>query len=69
MTHRQTGAGDMHVGGSAPRPTEAEILDTIRLGEPSNLEGQNSVQYVRNGIRVIINREMPWQSTSYYIGG
>lgn len=69
MTHRHTGSGDMHIGGSAPRPTEAEILNTLRFGRPSNLEGQNAVQYVKDGIRVIVNREMPWQSTSYYIGG
>lgn len=69
MTHRHTGSGDMHIGGSAPRPTEAEILDTLRFGQSSGLEGQNAVQYVKDGIRVIVNRDMPWQSTSYYIGG
>jgi hypothetical protein len=68
MTHRHTGSGDMHIGGSAPRPSEAEIADTLKYGKASPLAGQNAVQYVRNGIRVIVNRDMPWQSTSYYIG-
>ncbi|MGQ4511803.1 hypothetical protein [Streptomyces sp. DW26H14] len=52
MTYRHTGSGDMHVGGSAPRPTEAEILDTLRNGEASSLSGQNAAQYVRNGIQL-----------------
>jgi hypothetical protein len=69
MTHRHTGSGDMHVGGSAPRPSEAQVLDTLRLGSRRELEGQNAVMYVRNGVKVIINRDMPWQSTSYFIGG
>jgi hypothetical protein len=69
MTYRHTGSGEMHIGGSAPRPTEAEITNTLRFGEASPLDGQNAVQYVRDGIRVIVNRTMPWQSTSYYIGG
>ena len=68
MTHRHTGSGDMHIGGSAPRPSEAEIADTLKYGKASPLAGQNAVQYVRNGIRVIVNKDMPWQSTSYYIG-
>jgi hypothetical protein len=68
MTYRHTGSGDMHIGGSAARPTESEILDTLRNGKASNIPGQNAAQYVRNGIRVIVNRNMPWQSTSYYIG-
>lgn len=69
MIHRHTGSGDMHIGGSAPRPSEAEVLDTLRFGRSAGLEGQNAVQYVKDGIRVIVNRDMPWQSTSYYIGG
>jgi hypothetical protein len=67
MAYRHTGSGDMHVGGSAPRPTELEIRTTLSQGEASPYGG-NSVQYVQSGIRVIINRDMPWQSTAYYIG-
>jgi hypothetical protein len=69
MAHRHTGSGDMHIGGSAPRPTEAEIMDTLGNGEFGPYGEGNSVAYVRNGIRVIVNRDMPWQSTAYYIGG
>ncbi|GIH01963.1 hypothetical protein Rhe02_00300 [Rhizocola hellebori] len=69
LTYRHTGAGDMHIGGSAARPTQAEILDTLGSGTRSELTGQNAVQYVRDGVKVIINRDMPWRSTAYYIGG
>jgi hypothetical protein len=69
MTYRHTGSGEMHIGGNAPRPTEAEILDTLKQGKATPLDGQNAVKYVRNGIKIIVNRDMPWQSTAYYIGG
>jgi hypothetical protein len=67
MAYRHTGSGDTHIGGSAPRPTELEIRTTLSQGTASPYGG-NSVEYVNNGIRVIINRDMPWQSTAYYIG-
>jgi hypothetical protein len=69
LTYRHTGAGDMHIGGSAPRPTLSQILDTLGSGTPTELTGQNAVQYVRGTIKVIINRDMPWRSTAYFIGG
>lgn len=69
MTYRHTGSGDMHIGGSAPRPTELEIRTTLSQGEGTVLEGQNSVSYIHNGVRVIVNRDMPWQSTANYLGG
>jgi hypothetical protein len=70
MAYRHTGSGNMHIGGSAPRPTESEILETLAKGRWQELESSpNSVQYVWNNIKVIVNRDMPWQSTSYYIGG
>jgi hypothetical protein len=69
MVYRHTGSGDIHIGGSAPRPTELEIRTTLSQGESEVLKGQNSVEYINNGIKVIINRYIPWQSTSYYLGG
>lgn len=69
MVHRHTGSGDLHIGGSAPRPTEAEILDVLKFGRSSGLDGQNAVKYIKDGIRVIINRDMPWRSTSYNMRG
>jgi hypothetical protein len=69
LTHRHTGAGDMPIGGSAPRPTLSEIDDVLAHGARTELSGQNAVQYVKDGIRVIVNRDMPWRSTAYYIGG
>jgi RHS repeat-associated protein len=67
MAYRHSGSGDMHIGGSAPRPTEVEIRTALSRGESSSYGG-NSVQYVYRGVRVIINRNMLWQSTAYYMG-
>lgn len=70
MAYRHTGSGEMHIGGSAPRPTDREVLETLAKGRSQELEqSPNSVQYVWRGVKVIINRNMPWQSTSYYLGG
>ena len=69
MAHLHTGSGDLHIGGSARRPTEAQNLDALRFGRSNPLEGQNAVQYIKCNVRVIINRDMPWQSTANYIGG
>jgi hypothetical protein len=69
MTYRHTGSGDMHIGGSSPRPTEAEITQALRNGLAQDYEDHNAVQYVLGRVKVIINRDMPWQSTAYYIGG
>jgi hypothetical protein len=69
MACRHTGSGDIHIGGSAPRPTEARNLDALRFGRSSPLEGQDAVQYVKGNVRVLIDRDMPWQSTADHIGG
>lgn len=69
MTYRHTGSGEMHIGGSAPRPTQAEILETLARGRTARVEGPDSVAYIHRGVKVIVNRNMPWQSTAYYIGG
>ena len=69
MAHRHTGSGDLHIGGGARRPTEAQNLDALRFGRSNPLEGQNAVQYIKGNVRVVINRDMPWQSTANYIGG
>jgi len=67
MAYRHTGSGDLHIGGSARRPTEAQNLDVLKFGRSNPLDGQNAVEYVMGRVRVIINRDMPWQSTSHYI--
>jgi hypothetical protein len=69
MTYRHTGSGDMHIGGSARRPTEAQNLDALRFGRSNPLEGPNAVQYIKDGIRVLINQDMPWRSTANDVGG
>jgi hypothetical protein len=69
MIYRHTGSGDMHIGGSPPRPTFDEIQATLRHGTRIDVRGDHSVGYIRNGVKVIVNRAMPWRSTSYYSGG
>jgi hypothetical protein len=70
LTYRHTGAGDMHIGGSAPRPNLAEIRDVLQRGTRTDLwPEQNAAQYVKDGIRVVVNRDLPWRSTANYIGG
>ncbi|WP_234401991.1 hypothetical protein, partial [Thermobifida halotolerans] len=59
-----TGDGNPAMG----RPSAAEIETTLRQAGPRQLDGQNSSRFDHNGVRVIINWDMPWKSTSYYPG-
>ncbi|WP_255286196.1 hypothetical protein [Nocardia mexicana] len=57
-----------HAGGDNPamgRPTLPEIEETLQKGKTSPGAG-NSVRYDYNGVRVIVNRDVPWRSTTYY---
>jgi len=63
LTYQHVGAGDI-----AGRPTLAEITETLQKATPTALEGQNAVQFERNGVRVIINEDAPTKSTAYYPG-
>ncbi|WP_432010588.1 DUF6531 domain-containing protein [Streptomyces cucumeris] len=57
-----TGDGDPTMG----RPSRAEIEETLRNATPEPLPNQNASRFNHNGVRVIINWDMPWKSTSYY---
>ncbi|WP_369275786.1 polymorphic toxin-type HINT domain-containing protein [Streptomyces sp. R11] len=60
-----------HTGGGNPamgRPSATEVETTLRQAGPRQLDGQNSSRFDHNGVRVIINWDMPWKSTSYYPG-
>jgi hypothetical protein len=54
------------------RPTERQVSQALDKATPVKLEGQNAEQFdaTVNGerIRVIVNYDMPWRSTSYKIG-
>ncbi|WP_431972085.1 hypothetical protein [Nocardia sp. bgisy134] len=57
-----------HAGDDNPamgRPTMREIEEALRKGTTSPGSG-NSVRYDYNGVRVIINRDVPLKSTTYY---
>jgi RHS repeat-associated protein len=59
-----------HSGDGNPamgRPTLKEIEDTLDNGSTSP-GGGNSVRFDYNGVRVIVNRDNPLRSTSYYPG-
>ncbi|MFD0499431.1 MULTISPECIES: polymorphic toxin-type HINT domain-containing protein [Streptomyces violaceusniger group] len=59
-----TGDGNPTMG----RPSAAEVETTLRQAGPRQLEGQNSSRFDHNGVRVIVNWDMPWKSTAYYPG-
>jgi hypothetical protein len=57
-----TGDGNPAMG----RPTANQIETTLRQAGPVQLSGQNSSRFDYNGVRVIVNWDMPWKSTAYY---
>ncbi|HEX5203380.1 MAG TPA: hypothetical protein VFW27_25900 [Actinoplanes sp.] len=59
-----TGDGNVAMG----RPSSAEVDAALTKGNPVRLEGQNAEKFEYNGVRVIVNYDMPWKSTSYYPG-
>ncbi|GMA23792.1 hypothetical protein GCM10025864_15510 [Luteimicrobium album] len=63
LTYQHVGAGDI-----PGRPSLQEIRTTLDRGNATRLPGQNSVQIDYKGVRVIINEDVPWRSTSYYPG-
>lgn len=56
-------AGDDHP--TMHRPSLREVEEALEKGTTSPGKG-NSVRYDYNGVRVIVNRDMPWRSTTYY---
>ncbi|WP_051970087.1 WXG100 family type VII secretion target [Kitasatospora azatica] len=59
-----TGDGNPTMG----RPSRSQIDDALTKGTPQKLPGQNAEKFEYNGVRVIVNYDMPWKSTSYYPG-
>jgi hypothetical protein len=61
-----------HTGDANPvmdRPSMAAVQAALDKGTPVGLEGQNAEMFEYNGVRVILNYDMPWKSTAYTIGG
>ncbi|MFI6778734.1 hypothetical protein [Nocardia sp. NPDC050412] len=55
-----------HAGDDNPamgRPSLPEIEEALEKGRTSPGKG-NSVRYAYNGVRVIVNRDVPWKSTT-----
>ena len=59
-----TGDGDPTMG----RPTTQEVENALN-SEPQKLDGQNAELFRSGNVKVIVNYDMPWKSTSYYVGG
>jgi hypothetical protein len=59
-----TGGGDPTMG----RPSPAEIENALS-SKPERLSGQNAELFRSGNVKVIVNYDMPWRSTSYYVGG
>lgn len=60
-----------HTGDGNPvlgRPTPGEVEAALSKGAPEKLAGRNAEKFEYNGVRVIVNYDMPWKSTSYYPG-
>lgn len=59
-----TGDGNSAMG----RPTPAEVDIALSKGSPEKMGNRNAEKFEYNGVRVIVNYDMPWKSTSYYPG-
>jgi hypothetical protein len=61
-----------HTGDADPtmgRPSIAEVEEALNKGTPERLPGQNAELFRYGRIKVILNYDAPWKSTSYVIGG
>jgi len=63
LTYQHVGAGDL-----PNRPSYGEIREALQRGTAVRIDGQNSVRVEFNGVRVIVNEDLPLRSTSYYVG-
>jgi type VII secretion system ESX-1 substrate len=60
-----------HTGDGSPtmgRPSSSEVDAALSNATPEKLPGQNAEKFEYKGVRVIVNYDMPWRSTSYYPG-
>jgi RsiW-degrading membrane proteinase PrsW (M82 family) len=58
---------DRHAG-PAERPSVEEIERAIVEGRAQPVRGHNAVRFDDRGVRVIVNRDLPWRSTAYFTG-
>jgi RsiW-degrading membrane proteinase PrsW (M82 family) len=63
LAGRHAGAGELE-----GRPTLEQIHRTLTAVEGRPIPGQNAVRFDDEGVRVIINRDLPWRSTAYFPG-
>ena len=61
-----------HTGDADPtmsRPTPAQVEEALTKGTPEPLPGQNAELFRYGRIKVILNYDVPWRSTSYVVEG
>jgi CubicO group peptidase (beta-lactamase class C family) len=63
FAYQHVGEGEL-----AGRPTFEQIHRTLTSVEGQPIPGQNAVRFDFEGVRVIINRDLPWRSTAYFPG-
>lgn len=56
---------DRHAG-PVERPSLQEIERAITEGRGQRVRGHNAVRFDHRGVRVIVNRDLPWRSTAYF---
>ncbi|MFH9868994.1 putative T7SS-secreted protein [Streptomyces lydicus] len=64
FAHGHAGDGNPAMG----RPTKSEIDAALSNAEGKKLDGQNAERFDYKGVRVIVNYDTPWKSTTYYPG-
>jgi hypothetical protein len=61
-----------HTGDANPameRPTLEEVENALTKGRPERIEGRNAESFTYGKVKVILNYDIPWKSTSYVIKG
>ncbi|GAA0911077.1 hypothetical protein GCM10009558_016940 [Virgisporangium aurantiacum] len=65
FAYGHSGAGNPAMG----RPSLGQIETTLRNAGPVRIGNQNAASFDYKGVRVIVNYDLPWKSTTYFTGG
>ena len=63
LAYQHAGEGEL-----AGRPSLEQIHRALTSVEGRPIPGQNAVRFDFQGVRVIVNRDVPWRSTAYFPG-
>jgi hypothetical protein len=51
------------------RPSEAQVEAALTKGEAVKLPGRNAEEFEYKGVHVVVNYDIPWRSSSWFING